>query len=241
MSSIQLQCPNCDANISPADVNVAIDIAKCTGCNSLFRVSELLDSYPDNKPKPKVTELPKGTQIKVQRGLGNATEIVLPARGLKGVNNHTIFFASFWIIFISIWTIGAAFGNVFFALFSIPFWIVGVMMWVGIIKSISESELIKIDHTSITLIKKSPLSTKRSQFPLGEIDSVGLLSGANVDMKQLFRSKNYMKLEGFNGLQVAEEPAIVIAGKRNYFFAKANLAEKQWVAYFLDTLVNKHK
>lgn len=239
MNSIQLVCPKCTANIDPADVNIAIDVAKCAACNSIYRVGELLD---DEQVRAKATEMPTDSEIKVQRGLGNVTEIVLPAMGFKFTDLFMIVFGTFWVGFLIVWTSLAVFAGTFFALFSIPFWIAGVYIWMGVVRNITEVEIVKIDHTSITLIKKRPLFTKQKQFVLGSIDSVKLTSPVAQSFQHPFRSSNYVICkERFNGLKGAQEPAIVSGKETAYFFTRANTAEKEWIVYFLDTLLKKYQ
>lgn len=239
MSSIQLTCPNCHADISAADVNVAIDVAKCSSCNSMFKLSELLGSEAKHS-KPKVTEMPAGTKIKVQRGLGNTTEIVFPARGFRSTDLFIMGFATFWVGFVAVWTTFAVMGSVFFALFSIPFWLAGAAMWVGIINNMREVETIQIDHTSITIQKKRPIMSKRVQYALSEIEDVRLVTYTPKG-SSAFDPDTFSSTGRLNNLVRPEEPAIISGKGTTYFFIRANEAEKQWIVYFLDTLVEKYK
>lgn len=239
MSSIQLVCPNCSASIDPADVNVSIDLAKCGNCNNMFKVSELV---PNGEESERVTELPKDSLIRVERAIGNATEIILPAMGFQPTDLFMIIFGTFWVGFLVVWTSFAAFASVYFALFSIPFWIAGIFIWMGVVRNITEVEIVRIDHASITVVKKRPIFIKQKQFALGRIDAVKLTSPIAQHIQHPFRSSNYViGRERFSGPKGAQEPAIVSGNETVYFFARATTAEKQWIVYFLDTLVEKYK
>ena len=239
MSSLQLKCPNCSADISPADINVAIDVAKCSSCDNIFRVSELVGVEAE-KAKAKVTEMPKGTKIKVQRGLGNTTEIIMPARGFKPTDLFIMGFATFWVGFLVVWTTFALMGSTFFALFSIPFWLAGAAMWVGVINSMREVETVQIDHTSITIRKERPVMSKTVKYALSEIEDVRLMTYVPTTASA-FNPETFSSSGRLNNLVRAEEPAIISGKGTTYFFIRANMAEKQWIVYFLDTLVEKYK
>jgi hypothetical protein len=62
-----------------------------------------------------------------------------------------MFFAGFWLSFVTVWTAGAAMGSPFFALFSIPFWLVGFGMVAGIIKSLVAGERLTMDRAQWAL------------------------------------------------------------------------------------------
>lgn len=238
MSSIQLTCPTCSATINTSDVNVGIDLAKCANCNNMFKASDLLKN--EARSKLKATELPSGSKIKVQRGLGNTTEIILPARGFQASDLFIIGFATFWVGFIAVWTTMAIIGSTFFALFSIPFWIIGISMWVGLINNIREVETVLIDHTSIIIRKKRPIRSKEEKYALNEIQDVRLIT-YSLKNKSPFDPSTFSSNGRLNNLVQPEEPAIISGKGTTYFFIRANEAEKQWIVYFLDTLVEKYK
>ncbi len=96
------------------------------------------DGPPLALPPP---PLPAGSRIEVKEDAGRA-EITLPAAGIRGLNFGNAFslvFALFWLSFVAVWTtLALAAGP--FALFSLPFWFVGIFMMWNAIKGLAGSE-----------------------------------------------------------------------------------------------------
>lgn len=70
---------------------------------------------------------PLGSRIELKK-TSNSLEIYIPPSGWRAEGVGLLSFAIFWNCFLLLWTSMAARGSVFFALFSIPFWIVGIGM-----------------------------------------------------------------------------------------------------------------
>jgi hypothetical protein len=95
---------------------------------------------------------PLGSHIDVAEGA-----VVLPSPGLRGLTGQKVFmmfFAGFWLSFVTVWTAGAAMGSPFFALFSIPFWLVGFGMVAGVFKSLVAGERLTMDRAQWTLERR---------------------------------------------------------------------------------------
>lgn len=77
-------------------------------------------------PQPALS-LPYGSKIrKIERDALHI-DIEIPGQFRAG-SLGMLGFSAFWLTFVTVWTIGAASGSIFFALFSIPFWLVGIGM-----------------------------------------------------------------------------------------------------------------
>lgn len=55
-------------------------------------------------------------------------ELDVPAPGLSASSVATLGFSAFWLTFVGVWTTAAAHGPAPFALFSVPFWMVGLWL-----------------------------------------------------------------------------------------------------------------
>ncbi|MCB0637588.1 MAG: hypothetical protein KDC54_13255 [Lewinella sp.] len=226
---MELLCSNCRRTIPADQVNVQTDLAKCPHCNSLHRASELNPSVRGVAlPAP-----PAGATIQLQEKYDGSTEIFLPARGLKGQDIFQVFFLLFWFGFITVWTLGAASGSTFFALFSIPFWIAGLVMAVNLSLSIQESQMLVLTKDKLTLFKYRPFRSKRVENTWSDIRSI---SNKPFKAGPFQMAGNYRSLAKNNRSQglAAELPAIQSGAGTTHFFEGANEAEQEWVMQYLE-------
>ncbi|MEM6435202.1 MAG: serine/threonine protein kinase, partial [Cyanobacteria bacterium P01_D01_bin.115] len=79
---------------------------------------------------PLVLHQPSGSKVKLSRSRRRLS-LSIPPNGLRGEAAGVALFALFWNSFIFVWTaIAVSGGGAFFALFSLPFWAVGLwLMW----------------------------------------------------------------------------------------------------------------
>jgi serine/threonine protein kinase len=97
---------------------------------------------------------PAGSKIQLTKN-EDFLEITIPPTGFKPSMVFIGFFATFWNLFILVWTIGALSApfpaNIPFALFSLPFWGAGFSMIYGILYGLFGGVNIHIDYQQITL------------------------------------------------------------------------------------------
>lgn len=232
---MELICPDCKATISPDNVNISSDLAKCHKCNSIHKASELADS----KSIDKINNPPSGTKMIIKRGFDDSIELFYPKKGFTASVIPQLFFSIFWLGFISLWTLGASQGSVIFALFSIPFWLVGFGMLGGLINSISETQTLKISRTSLTLKKERPIRPKNFEIQLNDIQSIRM---KNLKMNPFSMFGNFrmmLKMQKSFGMGGIEMPAIISGVKTEYFFEDANDAEQEWVTTTLDSIIKR--
>lgn len=123
---------------------------------------------------------PHGSRIVLKRSRDRLS-IVIPPSGLRSENIGILFFALFWNAFILVWTIGAVAGSIFFALFSIPFWIVGLGMLAGGLLAIGTRFQLTMDWKTFRL-EWSLLGLKRVRE--GYVKNlIGAEINANPDFK----------------------------------------------------------
>lgn len=77
--------------------------------------------------------------------------VEIPPKGLTLESLGLTLFVVFWNGFILFWTLGAARGSLFFALFSIPFWVAGFTLWGTLLFNIFGWSRLKLDRESFLL------------------------------------------------------------------------------------------
>ena len=235
---MKLKCPSCSNIIDADKINLVTDLAKCVQCDSIHTVSKLaksqLSSNDYNSSSP-----PSGSKITLRKVRRNEYEIFYPAKGFSTSIIPMIFFSLFWLGFIAFWTWGASQGSTFFALFSIPFWIVGIAMILGIVNSMRATQTIKITRQNIIIEKNRPLFSKNYSCYYNEIHSVKMSSNSITPFNAF--SNLSFNVKGYGNNKVILSPAILTGAKTIYFFEQANEAERDWIIKFLESLINDIK
>lgn len=95
---------------------------------------------------------PTGSRI-LLKNTGKRLQVDIPPAGLRSPNVSWLGFALIWSGFLFFWTAGAiSVGtNLFFPLFSIPFWVVGLGMLGGVTYSIAGRTRLEIDRENFRL------------------------------------------------------------------------------------------
>ena len=231
---MELICSNCGAVISPENVNISTDLAKCDMCNSIHKASELVDRQAIGQ----IEDPPSGTKMTVKKGYGDEIELFYPQSGFTASQLPQIGFTIFWLGFISFWTWGASQGSVAFAMFSIPFWIVGFAMLGGIINSIFETQTLKLDRNSLTIKKNRPIRPKRIEFNVRDIQSIRMKQIKMGPYSIFDNFKVTVKAQNTYGART-ELPVVLSGVKTVYFFESANEAEQEWVVAVLDNMIKQ--
>lgn len=93
-----------------------------------FRARDAVRTLTVSKPQELARlDPPHGSRITAQKSEQELL-LTIPGSGLRGPIAPVFWFATVWLGFISIWTSMGARGSLLFALFSLPFWGVGVYM-----------------------------------------------------------------------------------------------------------------
>lgn len=218
---MEILCTKCGLSLRAEDINIQTDLAKCKHCGNIFKASESVSF----KTAPTVISGPPvGSSILFsENNFEGTASISLKSSGFTAARIGLLLFLLFWFSFITVWTIFASFAG-FFALFSIPFWIVGIGMLVFVINQIRQTQQIYLDENQITLKKIQPFFSKDQIIQKSEITDIRI-SQKNLGFSS-YRNSNYD-----NKIFIA--PAI-ISGKGNiYFFENANEAERDWAIQYL--------
>jgi hypothetical protein len=231
---MKLICPNCQSQIGSEHVNVATDLAKCGNCGELFKASDLVadvDLEQDLQP-------PAGSAIVFQsegKGVGTFS---IPKSGIKGKDIFIFIFAGFWICFIAAWTCGAAFAGGPFALFSIPFWIVGIGMWRGILIGITETQQLRLGPVTLSIFKKSVVSSKHIEIAHCDIASIDMKPFIPRDPFTMARYlRHFLHTQGaWGGVPLA---TIAHGTKKTLFAENVSEAEAEWLIKMLKAVIAK--
>jgi hypothetical protein len=144
-------------------------------------------------------------------------QIYLPPEGLSAKLIMLVPFAIAWNSFLVVWTGGAAmisFGiNLFFMLFSIPFWVVGLGMISGILYCLAGSATLIIDAKEISL-----------QHKIFGINLPTRAKMAREAIDRIQRSEGYSRRDS-DGDPVHVPPALVIWAGTKEFKLSSQLKE----------------
>lgn len=222
---MDLFCSNCNTPIASTHVNVSTDIAQCSACNSFFKLSELLSSSINIDIHP-----PQGSKIAIKKDFSGGIEWGYPKVGFTIATAAKLLFMFVWLSFVTLWTVFASKGSFLFALFSIPFFLIGLTVVVMTLNNIYEVQTLKVDKTKLSLLKKGLFFTKSFETTLKNIQSVKL----TVNRGNPFNRKG--KITSRARIAVFESPAIITGKKTVHFFENANDAEQEWIISLLNQL-----
>jgi hypothetical protein len=227
---MELLCNNCGAIVNAQDVNIATDLAKCSTCNTLMRASELKE-YVDTAD---LLVLPANAQVTMEQGRNKSIVLTAPANGLSGESIGISIFSVFWLGFVAVWTTLASFGSIFFALFSIPFWVVGIFMAKSAINKIFETQRVTFNDYEVTIELIRPVFSGKTT-----IDKKDIIDIKYTDVTSAGPLASFAQM-GANGKRtgkVLEYPAIVTKQKTHFFFQNLPEADQKWTVQLLKHLL----
>lgn len=227
---MELVCNTCGTVIEAQNVNIATDMAKCESCNSLMRASELAEKVELKE----LLQTPAGSTVKLEQGAGKSIVITAPKAGFTGANIGMSIFSIFWLGFITVWTIGASMGSIFFALFSIPFWIVGFLMAFTTFKRANTNQKLTLNDRELRLETLRPFHNSNEVIHRRSIIDIRMY---NMKGEQASVLLKHMKFQKSTNTQPYELPAIITSGKKHFFFEFVTEAEQRWAVKLLHQLV----
>lgn len=235
-----LFCPTCSNPIVPSEVNVQANIAKCHHCGGIFQASDLLNPVMDTYSQELYP--PHGSKIEIFENAAGNVELRLPPKGLSGQIGFISFFAVAWLSFITFWTYMSVTmvpfpGNIAFALFSIPFWYVGIMMAYSVMNALREYQILEVQDDRFLVRKVLPINSQSQEIPYGRLDQIGLVK---MDEKKAFYSMDKMKnIRSTNDNTPQEMPAVPtfqMGIEKINFFEYVEPEEAAWLIQTLNDL-----
>lgn len=219
-------CPNCNNPIDHHNINVVTDLAQCNNCSSIHKVSDLVAHSTTQNVNQVSDTPPVGSRITTSLQIDGSTAIHLAPKGFSVTDSFYIIFMIFWISFVCFWTFMASRAG-FFALFSIPFWLVGIWMMYSIFNNMLQRQVVQISRSEIIVIKKGILGEKTTHLNKSEIDKILFVQN---DASTKMRGKHSPP---------PFEPAITSGKGTTFFFENANEAEKDWIIAYLNKQLKK--
>lgn len=248
---MELLCINCGYDIDARTANIQTNLVQCPNCHQIHKVNLLLDKQGEIDKMPVVdfaekvqpsNEIFDNNQYEIMPARGNfksppsdsrvefletitSLEIIVPKRRFKPEDIFLAIFTTFWLCFVFVWTGLALWGaGILFALFSIPFWLVGIGMASGLLKGLTEKQIIELDRYTLMITKVRLLSKKIYEIDVEDIKSIEIqrASIANSLKNIRFTSKNNLK-KGINGSPTIKTKKVDIT-----LFESLSKAEQDW-------------
>jgi serine/threonine protein kinase len=161
---------------------------------------------------------PAGSKIQLRKN-EDTLEITIPPVGFQSSMLFIGFFATFWNLFILVWTLGALSapfpGNIPFALFSLPFWGVGFSMIYGILYGLFGSFKITIDQQQIVL-----------NYQLGKWKIPRFRSGSRDTINKLVYTPKYFTKDSDGDKTQVPAQLVIWAGVEKFELGVNNLTIK---------------
>lgn len=172
------------------------------------------------------TQPPKGSKVEIF-DTRTSLEINIPPAGFQASDIFIAGFSVFWLGFVAFWTTMVLWSGAWFmALFSIPFWLVGIGMVTGIIGRLFGRQLIEVDKYTLRLTKSGILSKKVYDFDIEDIDSI---NRQKVNMANMFKNGKFNAGNSNNNSNQKETlPTIRIGIKDVTIFDSLSETEQIW-------------
>ncbi|MGQ9503673.1 MAG: hypothetical protein ACUVQG_01200 [Thermogutta sp.] len=235
-------CPSCHQEIPVEDVNLETGWGRCRFCNEIFEIPELVERLRqvqagEEKKATAPPVRPADSRIRMVRKEDKLL-IYLPPWGLRGPVIALFFFSVFWLVFVAFWTVGALgvffnpgkaprWENVVFALFSIPFWLIGLGMLGGALAGMLSHRIVYLDSSWLESRWQCLFLKFRKQISREEVQM------ARVAGPRTFRSTSHDQPNPTFGIEIVYQGGKVSVPCEN-------LAEQEWllaeVNQFLETV-----
>jgi len=227
---MDLICPKCGGAIGGQCVNVVTDLAQCPSCNEVHKASELAAAA-----SPQVGfDQPAGSKI-LFTGDAQSAVFEIPRAGFSPGMTFPLVFALFWVGSVAFWTWGASQGSKLFAMFSIPFWLVGLGMLGGILNAIFERQRIELTSTGLRVESQRPFLARSQVIPVDEIGSIEM--GRVVPTNPLTLARHMSRFSQASGTAGIEMPVIYHGTRKTTFAEHVSEAEQRWLVKVLKTIV----
>jgi hypothetical protein len=230
---MRLTCPGCRTPIDPENVNVSTDVAMCGACGEVYEASALVADVDLGQ----VLEPPAGSGIVFEADASGDGAFHIPRTGLRWGDVFPIGMATFVLAFMVFWTWGASRGSWWFAMFSIPFWIMDLLMWRGILIGVTERQTLSVDRESLTVEKRSVVSSGRIVVPIEDIRSVELDRARATNS---FTMARYMRrASGLAWDRGIDLPTITHGTSKTRFAEHVSEAEMEWLVTVVRAIVHR--
>ncbi|MGE5457664.1 MAG: hypothetical protein ACM3RX_04855 [Methanococcaceae archaeon] len=156
---------------------------------------------------------PEKSKIQVNEN-DSSIQIVIPAKGLNGKGLITLIVIGVWLFTILIWTVILLFMKPINALYSIPFWAIGLLTLFKSMNMLRIEQVITLKKDSITLKIKQGIKYDEKIFNIND-SSVNFIEGS------------YYSFTGLN--RRGQFPAIIFNNESYSFGERCSISEKSWL------------
>ncbi len=225
-------CVKCGAQIHQNEFDRELEIVECRNCGTEQELQQLV-RIEDNHKTQLMLAPPSKSKIDVYRYSDSVMEITIPRSGLKPENLFVLGFSVVWLSFVAFWTLMAASASILFAMFSIPFWIVGVSMLYSLTKVALEKQEIELNGRTMKIKKTRLLNSRTEEFPLMDVDQ--------IKMEKLGNTKRFTTASKLNhlGNKNFKIPTIKHGKETETLLEYGTEEEKKWVVNLLNEYMVK--
>jgi hypothetical protein len=187
---------------------------------------------------------PIDSLITLEKKNDGTTALHFPKKGFSMADIPHLCMCIALMPFVFFATLAAIQADKFIAFIAIPLWLVDIGLWKGFLNSISETQIIYLIKDQVYLEKSSILGLKRLKYlldgtvsvrtkhlktlPFGFSHPYGMFSEMTTMWKTPLRSGEGIDILAF----VSDE-------KIDFFFERANDAEKKWVVRYVGGHIEK--
>ncbi|HKD37820.1 MAG TPA: hypothetical protein VKB78_13505, partial [Pirellulales bacterium] len=178
---MKITCPTCSQIIPAENIALASGWAKCSRCNEVFPLADLLPGYsPPSAGSEVLPERPFDAWAIAERTRDNL-KIHVPAQGMRGGLWGMLILAIVWNGFVAFWTasaLGLLFGgnragihwqNAIFASFSTPFWLAGLGMMANILWMARGTRTVYLDASRLYTEKRCLIWRRRRTLDRSQV------------------------------------------------------------------------
>jgi len=230
---MKILCPACHAQVQSTDIQLDTGWAKCVACNDVFQLNNQLSGFTVAPDQTVPKEKPLGARAVLEEE-PNRLLIHLPKKGVRAATKGVIFFAILWNSFLVFWMLGVmgAFEgfangpNWGMAAFSIPFWLVGIGLILGIIWDVKHTRTVCLTAEDMTTqlncgLYRSNRVIERSKINLARHFEPKVKSGDNSDHTPTF------------GVEILNEGG-------SFVIPLDSLEEECWLMSKINTFLKQH-
>ncbi len=173
-------------------------------------------------------EPPRGSRIESHVD-GAELRLAIPQGGFRGPGLGLLVFSTFWLSFVTFWTVAAARGSRVFALFSVPFWLVGALMLKHALAAVFTTTELRIGASSYSLVTRRLGHERRLEGPTTELEGASLdADSASVNGQRLSYCVLHAGAEDLKfGAQLGEVERRWVVGRINQHLGLDPDAEAQ--------------
>jgi|GEM_PF-6177516 len=195
----------------------------------------------------RISDLTKGRDIQssskivVEETKNQQSLVTIKPEGLSSKLFFMLFFAAFWNGFLVVWTTLALSASVLFAAFSIPFWLVGIGILMGIISSLFGVQEFIIRENDLIVRKRIPFNKGETIIAYKDLISIEKKSHLATESKTINSFRMIASSSTDSGL-LTQTPVITHKNGTLFFGEHLSNNDKEWLVNYLnDKIVPKMK